>query len=39
MTDDQFIDLMAKLDSLYMLVFVSFLVIAFGVGWLVGAQR
>lgn len=39
MTDAQFIELMDKLDSLYLMVFVGLIVILMGVGWIAGGQR
>lgn len=39
MTDEQFIQLMQKMDSLWMLIFLGILVILLGIGWLVGGQR
>ncbi len=39
MTDEQFIQLMQKMDSLWMLIFLGILVMLLGIGWLVGGQR
>ncbi len=39
MTDAQFIQLMQKMDSLWMLIFLGILAILLGIGWLVGGQR
>jgi hypothetical protein len=39
MTDEQFIQLMQKMDSLWMLIFLGILVMVLGIGWLVGGQR
>lgn len=39
MTDAQFIELMGKLDSLYLMVFVGLVVILLGIGWIAGGQR
>jgi hypothetical protein len=39
MTDAQFIELMSKLDSLYLMVFVGLVVILLGIGWIAGGQR
>lgn len=39
MTDAQFTELMGKLDSLYLMVFVGLVVILLGIGWIAGGQR
>ena len=39
MTDTQFLELMAKIDSLWMLIFIGFLVVLLGLGWFIGGQR
>jgi|GEM_PF-3535871 len=39
MTDAQFIELMAKLDSLWLMIFVGFIVVLLAVGLVVGGQR
>ncbi|MBL4303852.1 DUF2627 family protein [Vibrio fluvialis] len=39
MTDAQFTELMSKLDSLYLMVFVGLIVILLGIGWIAGGQR
>lgn len=39
MTDAQFSELISKLDSLWMLIFVGLLVLLLGIGWFVGGQR
>ncbi|OQK59628.1 putative membrane protein [Vibrio vulnificus] len=39
MTDAQFIEFMAKLDSLWMLIFCGFIVVLCAIGLVAGQQR
>ncbi len=39
MTDAQFIELMSKLDSLYLMIFVGLLALLFALGSISGGQR